>query len=133
MFKLFRWILPILQALCWSRQHQQACHFSSLLLISDSRSVLASQSSPSSFLLPETLWQVWQKLSSLSSRTIRLHWISGHSFLPGNDAADELARRGTLLVPSAISCNLAPLISRIHPSLSRAQFCTTLDASSCFI
>ena len=32
----------ILHALCWSRQHQQACHFSSLLLLSDSRSVLSS-------------------------------------------------------------------------------------------
>ena len=30
------------QALCWSRQHQQVCHFSSLLLLSDSRSVLSS-------------------------------------------------------------------------------------------
>ena len=38
----------ILHALCWSRQHQQVCHFSSLLL-SDSRSVLATLSSPPSF------------------------------------------------------------------------------------
>ena len=35
----------ILHALCWSRQHQQVCHFSSLLLLSDSRSVLAALSS----------------------------------------------------------------------------------------
>ena len=32
----------ILHALRWSRQHQQICHFSSLLLLSDSRSVLSS-------------------------------------------------------------------------------------------
>ena len=38
----------------------------------------------------------------------------GHSFLPGNDAADKLARRGALLAPSAIPCSLSPLISRIH-------------------
>ena len=44
----------ILQALCWSRQHQQVCHFSSLLL-SDSHSVLATLSSPPSFLLPQSL------------------------------------------------------------------------------
>ena len=31
----------ILHALCWSRQHHKVCHFSSLLLLSDSRSVLA--------------------------------------------------------------------------------------------
>ena len=42
----------ILHALCWSRQHQQVCHFSSLLLLSDSRSVLATLFSPPSFLLP---------------------------------------------------------------------------------
>ena len=32
----------ILHALCWSRQHQQVCHFSSLLPLFDSRSVLSS-------------------------------------------------------------------------------------------
>ena len=78
----------ILHALCWSRQHQQVCHFSSLLLLSDSCSVLATLSSPSSFLLYQTLWQIWQELSSLSSCSIRLQWVPGHSFLPGNDTAD---------------------------------------------
>ena len=56
----------------------------SLLLLSDSRSVLATLSSPPSFLLSQTLWQ---ELSSLSSCSIRLQWVPGHSFLPWNDAA----------------------------------------------
>ena len=41
----------------------------------------------------------------------------GHSFLPGNDAADELARRGALLAPSAIPCSLSFLTSRIYSCL----------------
>ena len=43
----------ILQALCWSRQHQQVCHFS-FLLLSDSRSVLTTLSSLPSFFVPST-------------------------------------------------------------------------------
>ena len=47
----------------------------SLLLLSDSRSVLAILSSPPSFLLSQTLWQIWQELSSLSFCSIRLQWV----------------------------------------------------------
>ena len=73
-------------------------------------------SSPPSFLLSQTLWQIWQELSSLSSCSIRLQWVPGHSFLPGN-MADELARRDALLAPSAIPCSLSFLTSRIHSRL----------------
>ena len=106
----------ILHALCWSRRHRQVCHFSSLLLLSCSCSVLAALSSPASFLLSQALWQIWRELSSLSC-FVGLQWIREHSFLLGNDAADELARRGALLAPSAIPCSLSPLISRFHSRL----------------
>ena len=107
----------ILHALCWSWQHQQVCHFCPLLLLSDSRSVLATMSSLLSFLLSQTLLPIWQEPSSFSSCSIRLQWVPGLSFLLENDAADELARRGALLAPSAIPCSLSPLISRIHSCL----------------
>ena len=61
------------------------------------------------------LWQIWQELSSLFC-SIRLQWVPGYSFFLGNDAVDELARRGALLAPSAIPCSLS-LISRIHSRL----------------
>ena len=34
-------------------------------------------------LLPQTLWQIWQEFSSLSSCTIRLQWIPGPHFSRG--------------------------------------------------
>ena len=58
-----------------------------------------------------------QKLFSLFSSSIRLQWVPGHSFLLDDDAADELARRGALLVPSAIPCSHSSLLSGIHSCL----------------
>ena len=71
-------------------------------------------SSPPSFLSSQTLWQIWQELSSLSFCFIKLQWVPGHSFLLENNTVDELARRGALIAPSTIPCSLSPLISHTH-------------------
>ena len=86
-------------------QHQQVFPFP------DFRSVLAVPSSSTSFFSPQTFFQIWQELSPLFSFTIRLKWVPGHSFLPGNDLADKLVRLGALLVPFAIPRSLSPLTS----------------------
>ena len=65
----------ILYALCWSRQHQQVCHFSSLLFLSDSCSVLATMSSPPFFF--------YLKLCSRSGRNCPLSFVlSGYNGSP---------------------------------------------------
>ena len=69
--------------------------------------------SPSSFLLPQSLLETVFSLLQFYQATMG----PGHSFLPDDDAADELARRGALLVPSAIPCSYSSLISGIHSSL----------------
>ena len=81
-------------------------------------------SSPPSFLLSQTLWHIWQELSSFSSCSIRQQWVSGHSFLLENDTDDELARREALLAPSAIPCSLSLLLSRTGGVLSLRSILT---------
>ena len=83
----------------------------SLFLLSDSRSVLVTFSSP-------CFWKIWQDLSSLTY-TIGLQWVFGHSFHLANVAADEQARRRALLLLSPIPCSLSPVISRSTFHFSR--------------
>ena len=60
-----------------------------------------------------SLCTISQELSSLLS-TIRLQLVPMHSFLPGNDAFDELVGRGVLLLPCAVHSGFFPRTSSIH-------------------
>ena len=93
------------------------------LLFSYYRTLILS--SPPSFLLSQTLWQI-----CLLSCSIKLQWVPGHSFLPGNDAADELARWGALLAPSAIPCSLSPFTSDWKRTVSSKFFDTQVPSIS---
>ena len=78
----------------------------------------------SSPLCPLLHLSFYLNLSGRSGRSclLSLPVLSGYNGSPYthfNRRADDLARRGALLMPSAIPCSLSPLISRIHSSLSR--------------
>ena len=107
-------ICGILHALCWFWQHQQVCHFS----LFSSYVILALSSSP----CPLLHLSFYVNLSGRSGRNYLLFppdssGCNGSPDTIWNDAANELAMRGALLVPSAILCSLSPLVSRIHSSL----------------
>ena len=82
-------------------------------LLSDSRSVLATLFSPSSFLLPQSLSVTVFSLLQFHQATMGPRTLVSS----GDDAADELARRRALLVPSAMPCSHSSLISDIHSCL----------------
>ena len=114
MLKFFRWSLRHSARSLLSRQHQQVRHFFSLLLLSYSRFVLATLSSPSSFLL----------LCGRSGKNCFLSPVlSGFNGSPDTrfSRGKTLAKRGALLAPSAIPCSLSLLISRIQVSNSNTK------------
>ena len=112
-FRFYAKTCAILQAVTqisrWPRQHQQVGHYSSLLLLSDSDFLLNTLSSPPCFFLLQSHRNLWQEVSSFCFFTMRPPRVPGHLFLPGNDKNDELARQGSLLLPSAVPCCPLPL------------------------
>ena len=83
------------------------CKFQSVLFLTDSQSALSILSSAPSYLLPESLWNVWSLASSLSNNTtLSFQWVPGHAGLPGDEKAGLLAKAGASLPTDAIPCPL---------------------------
>ena len=96
------------------------CKFQSVLFLTDSQSALSILSSAPSYLLPESLWNVWSLASSLSNKTtLSFQWVPGHAGLPGNEKADLLAKTGTSLPTDAIPSPLPPVIAKVRYSQYR--------------
>ena len=108
------------QGLDWCTSHLTICKFQSVLFLTDSKSALSILSSAPSYLLPESLWNVWSLTSSLSSNTtLSFRWVPGHAGLPGNEKADLLAKTGASLLTDAIPCPLPPIIAKVRYSQYR--------------
>ena len=91
-----------------------------LLLLSDSRSVLSSVFPFTSISLAGTDFSVLLFYQTTMGRR--------NLFLPGSDAADELVRRGALLVPSVIPYSLSPLFSDWRRTVSSKFFDTQISS-----
>ena len=66
------------QGLDWRTSHLVICKFQSVLFLTDSQSALSILSSAPSYLLPESLWNVWSLASSLSNNsTLSFQWVPG--------------------------------------------------------
>ena len=103
------------QGLDWCTNHLLTCKFQSVLFLTDSQSALSILSSAPSYLLPESIWNVWSLASSLSNNiTLNFQWVPGHAGLPGNEKADLLAKAGASLPTDAIPCPLPLVIAKIR-------------------
>ena len=81
------------QGFVWCTTHLMTCKFQSILFPTHSQSALSILSSAPSYLLPESLWNVWSIASSLSNNTtLSFQWVPGHTGLPGNEKADYLPK-----------------------------------------
>ena len=90
------------------------------IFLTDSQSALSIFSSAPSYLLPESLWNVWSLASSLSNNTtLSFQWVPAHAGLPGNEKADLFAKTGASLPTDAIPSPLSPVIVKVRYSQYR--------------
>ena len=102
------------QGLNWCTNHLMTCKFQSVLFLTNSLLALSILSSAPSYLLPESLWNVWSLASSLSNKSIlNFQQVLGHAGLPGNKMRIHLPK----LVPF---CPLTPFHVLSPLSLSKS-------------
>ena len=105
------------QGLDWCTSHLMTCKFQSVLFLTDSQSALSILSSAPSYLLPESLWNVWSIASSLSNNTtLGFKWVPGHAGLPGNENADLLAKAGFLSAHGRDPMPFPPVAAKVRYS-----------------
>ena len=98
----------------WCTNHLMTCKFQSVVFLTDSQSALSILSSALSYLLPESLWNVWSLASSLSNNTtLKSQWVPSHAGLPGNENANLLAKASASLPTDTFPCPLTPVIAKI--------------------
>ena len=103
------------QGLDWCTRHLVTCKFQSVLFLTDSQPALSKLSSAPSYLLSESLWNVWSLASFLSNNsTLSFQWVPGHASLHGNEKADLLAKAGASLPTDAIPCPLPPVVAKVR-------------------
>ena len=65
-----------------------------ILIITDSQAALRALSNPR--VTSKLVWECLIELKTLGDRnSVRLIWVPGHTGIPGNEKADELARKGS--------------------------------------
>ena len=103
------------QGLDWWTSHLMTCKFQSVLFLTDYQSALSILSSAPSYLLPESLGNVWSLASSLSNNTtLSFQWVPSHAGLPRNENADLLAKVGASLLTNVIPCPLPLVVAKVR-------------------
>ena len=104
------------QGLDWCANYLMTCEVQSVLFLTDSQSALSILSSALSYLLPESLWNVWSLAFSVSNNTIlNFQWVRSHAGLPGNENAPKLVAKADASLPTnAIPCPLPTVTAKIR-------------------